>query len=986
MGHELSLDPADWDGFRAQAHRMLDDMIAYTETIRERPLWQPMPVDRRGRFKGAMPSEPTDLAEVHAEFMREILPYALGNVHPGFMGWVHGGGTPVGMLAAMLAAGLNANVGGRDHAPVEVERQLAEWMRALFGFPEGAAGLCVAGTSMANSIAVKIARDVALGPQVRGEGVGAARQRLAAYGSAAVHGSIGKALDVCGIGADWLRKLGTDGRGRMDIAALETAIRQDRQEGRTPFLVVGTAGTVDTGAIDDLAAIAEVCRREKLWFHVDGALGALAMLAPEIAPRLAGIERADSIAFDFHKWGQVPYDAGYILVRDGELQRQAFDSPATYLRREESGMATGGAVPGRAWPCDLGIDLSRGFHALKVWFTFKVYGAAAIGAVISQTGELARYLAQRIGENPELELLAQVELNIVCFRYRSRLADRINRQIVIDLQEFGSVAPSSTTIDGRVAIRAAIVNHRTSRAEIDTLVEQTLVFGRALESVVPATHVSESRHGAPTPVSGFGTERKMLQLALTSVERRLQLEPVSVDLLFQQACLLEHTGRLGEAGAGYRSLLEREAAHLGALNNLGNLLLASGQSAQAIVLYRQAVAADPTHLASKANLGNVLIKGGEVAAACEQFRAALEIDPEYRAAHAGLSFGLDELGDPKGAVVHRKKAFADRAVVIAPYRGERPPITILELVSVTGGNIRTDTFLSDRVFQRILVTTEFYKPGTKLPPHDLVINAIGEADSAVAALDGALAVIADTRAPVINRPEAVLATGRCEIAKRLANIPGVVTAKTEIFPRSALEAGDAGEVLGAHGFEFPLLLRSPGFHGGEHFVRVEEAAALASALETLPGDELLAMQYLDARGADGNSRKYRAMMVDGQLYPLHVAVSRNWKIHYFSADMADSPEHRQEDAAFLDDMAGVLGAKARTALLQIQENLGLDYGGIDFGLNERGEVLVFEANATMVVMVPDADARWDYRRGPVERIYKAVWEMIRVRAHVRQAA
>jgi aromatic-L-amino-acid/L-tryptophan decarboxylase len=247
--------------------------------------------------------------------------------------------------------------------------------------------------------------------------------------------------------------------------------------------VVGTAGTVDTGAIDDLARIADVCARHQLWFHVDGAYGALAQLAPELAPRLDGIERADSLAFDFHKWGQVPYDAGYVLVRDGRLHRNAFATAAAYLRHANRGLAAG-----TAWPCDFGPDLSRGFRALKVWFTLKVYGTDALGAMIARTCGLARYLESRIAETPELELLASVELNIVCFRYRTEHSDgvneqdRLNEEIVVALQESGIAAPSTTRIGGRLAIRAAIVNHRTSCAEIDALVDNTLVEGRALEA------------------------------------------------------------------------------------------------------------------------------------------------------------------------------------------------------------------------------------------------------------------------------------------------------------------------------------------------------------------------------------------------------------------------------------------------------------------------------------------------------------------------
>jgi glutamate/tyrosine decarboxylase-like PLP-dependent enzyme len=474
-----TLDPTDWTGFRAQAHLMLDDMLGYIEKIRERPVWQPIPEEVRARFRTPVPRQGEELAQVHAEFMREILPFAQGNVHPGFMGWVNGAGTPVGMVAEMLAAGLNANLGGRDHIPVEVERQVVRWVRELFEFPEGASGLFVTGTSMANLIAVLIARDAALGVEVRARGVAADARRLAAYTSNAVHGCVPKAVDIAGIGSDALRLIPTDDRCRIDLEALEKAIREDRAAGFTPFLVVGTAGTVNTGAIDDLAGIAGVCQREKLWFHVDGAFGALAKLAPDLAPKLNGIECADSVAFDFHKWGQVPYDAGFILVRDAVAHRKAFVSPAAYLKRASRGLAAGSP-----WPCDFGPDLSRGFRALKVWFTLKALGTERLGAAISRSCALARYLEGRIRETPELELMAPVELNIVCFRYRTEGctpedSDRVNGEIVIALQESGVVTPSTTRIAGRTAIRAAIVNHRTSRAEIDSLVDGALAQGRA---------------------------------------------------------------------------------------------------------------------------------------------------------------------------------------------------------------------------------------------------------------------------------------------------------------------------------------------------------------------------------------------------------------------------------------------------------------------------------------------------------------------------
>lgn len=451
---------------------MLDDMFDYLEHLRERPVWQPIPPELRETFRQPLPHQPGSLDAAHQRFMRDILPHAVGNAHPGFMGWVHGGGTPVGMLAEMLAAGLNANLGGRNQMPVEVERQVTRWVRELFGFPDSASGLFVTGTSMANLIAVLVARTTALGLGVRQRGLAASGQTLVGYTSAGAHGCIAQAMDLAGFGTDALRLIPMDAAYRMDITALQQTIAADRAAGLTPFFIAGTAGSVNTGAIDDLTHLAEVAEQEKLWFHIDGAYGALAMLSPELAPRLAGLEHADSIAFDFHKWGQVPYDAGFILVRDGAQHFDTFASPAAYLHREERGLAAGAP-----WPCDFGPDLSRSFRALKAWFTIQVYGADQLGASIAGTCTLARYLAQRIEAEPKLELLAPVGLNIVCFRYRAENADALNSRIVVALQEGGIVAPSATVLDGRLAIRAAIVNHRTRHSDIDALLRATLALG-----------------------------------------------------------------------------------------------------------------------------------------------------------------------------------------------------------------------------------------------------------------------------------------------------------------------------------------------------------------------------------------------------------------------------------------------------------------------------------------------------------------------------
>jgi glutamate/tyrosine decarboxylase-like PLP-dependent enzyme len=283
-------------------------------------------------------------------------------------------------------------------------------------------------------------------------------------------------MEMAGLGSDALRLVAVDERGRIRLEALAEAIAADRAAGLKPFLLIGTAGSVDIGAIDDLAALADLAAGEGLWLHIDGALGALGMMSPQLAPKFAGIERADSIAFDFHKWGQAPYDAGFVLVRDIRAQLDAFASPAAYLGREQRGLAAGSP-----WPCDLGPDLSRGFRALKVWFTLKTHGADALGASMLKTCNLAQRLAVRVDGEPELERLAPVELNIVGFRWRG--SDELNRRIVIELQESGEAAPSTTSIGGRLAIRAAVVNHRTTEADMDRLVDSVITLGRRFAAV-----------------------------------------------------------------------------------------------------------------------------------------------------------------------------------------------------------------------------------------------------------------------------------------------------------------------------------------------------------------------------------------------------------------------------------------------------------------------------------------------------------------------
>ena len=474
----MTLDPPSYEAFRRDAHMMLDHMLDHLEQVPSGPVWRPMPPDVRNAFHAPVPWTGTAFTDVHAEFERLVVPYGTTNIHPRFLAWVQGGGTPYGMVAEMLAAGLNANVGGRDHAPVEVERQIVRWMREIFRFPASATGILLTGSSMANFLAVVVAKTRRLGKETRERGLAAESARLVAYTSAAAHSCVQRGMELSGLGSAALRRVPFGPDHRIDLALLRAAITSDRAAGLTPFLVVGNAGTVDIGAIDDLSALAAIAREEELWFHVDGAFGSLAVFSPALAPALDGLELADSLACDFHKWAQVPYDAGFLLVRDGEAHRAAFASEAAYLTRETRGLGAGDP-----WFTDYGPDLSRGFRALKVWFTLKTFGIARLGEMIAETCRLARVLEARVAREPILELLAPVALDIVCFRARHEdpsVVEHINREIVFELQEQGIAALSTTRIDGKLAIRVAIVNHRCTEADLEVVAAAVVERARRL--------------------------------------------------------------------------------------------------------------------------------------------------------------------------------------------------------------------------------------------------------------------------------------------------------------------------------------------------------------------------------------------------------------------------------------------------------------------------------------------------------------------------
>ncbi len=463
MTQPVDLDPDDWEAFRAEGHRAFDTMVDYLRDVRSRPVWRAPTDEAKARFARNLPQEGRDLAAVLDDFDRYIKPFATGNTHPLFMGWVQGAGTPVGMIAEMLAAGMNSNCGGRNHIAIDVERQIARWMAQAFGFPLDASGIFVTGTSMANFLSLLVARDQAYRDKdVRLNGLCALHGQLIAYTSREAHNCVRQAMELAGLGSRHLRLIASDERRAIKIGDLRRAIAADRAAGFKPFLVVGTAGTVDTGAVDPLDRLADVAHSEDMWFHVDGAFGALAALSPNLKPLVKGLERADSIAFDFHKWLHAPYDAGFFLVRDPAAHKRAFAANAAYLSRAPRGLAAG-----ETWPCDLGPDLSRGFRALKAWFTIETFGVKRLADCIEQTCRMARRLEAWIETSDHFVMHAPVTLNIACFGVKGDADGSLAREIVMELHERGEAAPSLTILDGVPAIRAAIINHRTREADID---------------------------------------------------------------------------------------------------------------------------------------------------------------------------------------------------------------------------------------------------------------------------------------------------------------------------------------------------------------------------------------------------------------------------------------------------------------------------------------------------------------------------------------
>lgn len=467
---EETLDPKNWEEMRRLGHQIIDDMVEHLKNIREQPVWQPIPLEVKDSFRELLPKEGQKIETIYDEIKEKIVPYTLGNTHPYFWGWVVGTGTIFGAFGDLIASALNQPSGGLEHIANYVEQQVIEWVKEMLGYEAQASGLITRGASMASIIGLTVARNAKAGFNVREKGLQFVDAKLTYYCSTEAHSCLQKAVELLGIGSKNLRKISVNEEFQINLEELQKTITNDKKNGYKPICVIGNLGTVNTGAVDDLNSLADIAERLNMWFHIDGAFGALTKLAPESHHLADGLERADSIAIDFHKWFHINYAAGCVLVKS---QRDHYDSFA--LVPEYLTHSTRGAGGAEIWFSDYSVELSGEFKTLKIWMSLKEHGFEKFGRLIEQNIQHAKYLTELIKNEENLELLAPTSMNIVCFRFRKEGMDqerlnKLNEEIVLQLQEQGLAVPSHTTLNGNYTIRVAITNHRTKREDLKIFV------------------------------------------------------------------------------------------------------------------------------------------------------------------------------------------------------------------------------------------------------------------------------------------------------------------------------------------------------------------------------------------------------------------------------------------------------------------------------------------------------------------------------------
>ncbi|MFN3765387.1 MAG: pyridoxal phosphate-dependent decarboxylase family protein [Aliihoeflea sp.] len=479
QAQEDTLDPDDWGALAALAHKIVDDGFAHMATLRERPAWRDLPGELAEIFSGPPPRAPQPLSEVLETVGETVMSYPMGNSHPRFWAWYMGAGNMTGALADFIAAVQASNLGGGKHAAALVDQQVVDWLRQMVGFPDTASGTLVSGGSIANLIGLTVARNLKAGIDIRELGIGAVPRPLRFYGSDQLHSCHRKAVETLGLGNRALRRIPSDASWRIDISALREAIAEDRAAGFRPACIIASAGTVNTGSIDDLNALADLAAEEALWFHVDGCIGALIAIAPGHRELVDGLSRADSLALDPHKWLHAPFDVGCCLVRNAAAHRGAFSTFAEYLATSERGLASG------VWLYELGLQTSRGFRALKVWMALKEHGVDKFGRLIDQNIDMAHYLTRLVETEPTLSLTAPTVINIVCFRFDpgglgEPALKALNTEIMLRLQESGIAVLTDTTLRGHHSLRAAICNHRTRYNDLNLVVGEIVRIGKEL--------------------------------------------------------------------------------------------------------------------------------------------------------------------------------------------------------------------------------------------------------------------------------------------------------------------------------------------------------------------------------------------------------------------------------------------------------------------------------------------------------------------------